>query len=131
MKLQIQKKHLSAAIALALTLTIAATLVTASPIVFGQFLPNARQVDVFAYAAPNIVGKGQSTFITGWVYPAPSNTSESYHGLKFTFKKPDGTSFNVTRDSFLAGTVEYSLIPDQVGNWSVTLWLPGDLKYLN
>ena len=94
-KLKIQKKQLSAAIAFVLTLTIAATFITALPVAFGQFLPNARESHLYCSAAPNPVGKGQNVFIVGWIYPPPSDNWRIYYNVTLTIT----SSLNLTEPS--------------------------------
>ena len=62
--MKIQKKRLSAAIALILMLTITVGFV-ALPTAFGQFLPTARETDAWCSVSPNPEGKGQPVFIVG------------------------------------------------------------------
>src|SRR4030067_1546756 len=100
--MKMQKKQMSAAIALALTLTIAATFITSVPVAYapgGNQLQGVLQTHIYVSASPNPVGKGQNVFFAGWVWPAPSNAILAYHDLTFTFTKPDGTKLNVTTDS--------------------------------
>ena len=124
LQIKMKRKHLQTAITLALMLIVAIVLPVSA-----QWLPDASEVDVYVCASPKLVGLGQNVFISGWVWPVAS--MDIYRDLTLMITKPDGTTFNVTRDTYLAETVEYTLIPDQVGNWSVVLSFPGDLVHLD
>jgi outer membrane protein assembly factor BamB len=125
--MKIEKKRLSAAIALILTLTM----ITALPFAYGQFLPNARESFAFVAASVDVIGKGENIVITGWVYPPPSVQYEWYTDYKFTVTKPDGTTLIRTMNSSIDATASFNFVPDQTGNWSVVLDFPGDLVRLN
>jgi hypothetical protein len=130
-KLKIRRKHLSAAVALALTLTIAATFIIALPIASGQFLPDARESFAYAVEFPNPVGKGQSCVITGWVYPPPAVSGEPYYNFTYTITKPDGTKeTRLIPVTVVDGTATFNYVPDQVGNYTVVLSFPGDFDHL-
>src|SRR4030067_576135 len=128
MKLQIQKKQLSTAIALALTLTIAVPLISAP-----AFAQAKRKCTAYISVNPHLLGLGQQMTINGWVLPARSSAEFTYllyEGLVVTFTRPDGTTdvfANMTSDWI--GGVLVTYVPDKLGNWSVTLFSPGDGLY--
>jgi hypothetical protein len=86
--------------------------------------------DVWAMLAirpyPN-VGLGQDILINAWLTPPPYTDRQNYQDYKFTFKRPDGTSYVVgPMDSEGPATVWFNLPLDQLGNWSITMDFPGD-----
>jgi len=126
--MELQKKHLAAAIALVLVLTIVAPLMTA----FAQeWTDNARDTWAYVAVSPDPAGKGQTVYFVGWIYPPPSSSGQLYEEMKFTVTKPDGTKIYKTQSSSVEATSGFNLVVDQVGNWTLQLSFPGDLVRLN
>jgi outer membrane protein assembly factor BamB len=110
-------------VAFVLALTIAASLITALPVAFGQ-----EKIVMAASAAvfPNPVGINQSVMIEGSVYPAPTPYGAIYHDLNFTITKPDGTKVTILHDSDERGEYDFDYVCDQLGTWRVDVSWPGD-----
>ncbi len=73
--MKIQKKQLSAVIAFALTLTIAATFISALPAVSAVPATKIKNI-AYIYAEPNPVGIGQAIYILGILTPAPKRNEK-------------------------------------------------------
>src|SRR3990170_3023761 len=84
--MKIQKKQLSAVIAFALMLTLAATFITALPVTLGQ-----TQILITTYIWPWVgrttVGINQPMLIEGVLYPPPGYTINH----TYTIRAPNGT----------------------------------------
>src|SRR3989304_2922842 len=110
MKLKIQRKHLSAAIAFALILTIAAAFIICLPLAAAQI---ARKTTGYVSAIPKTVGIGKSVLISGWVVPPP-DVPWIFLGFYFDITKPDGTK--VTNGPYNTGgdgTAWATYVPDK------------------
>src|SRR4030066_1449671 len=96
--MKLQKKHLSAAIALALTLTIAATFITSVPVPAQMWTGTKISTKAWISETPNPVKLGGTVLITGWITPPPemyTTLSTRYFNFTFTITKPDGTKEEV------------------------------------
>ena len=128
--MKMQKKQLSAAIAFALTLILAATFITALPIAFGQFLPTARESVLLMLVHRRIQWeKVRACSLRAGSIHRRQYLAALYYNLTFTVTKPDGTKFNVTRNTLLLlERQSFNYVPDQVGNYTVVLSFPGDFS---
>jgi hypothetical protein len=127
-----------ATIALILILTIA-TLMTTMPAVLGQ--TTKTQSRGFVNVAPKIAGLGDSVVINAWTSPTPPLISgaagasgygigQPRYNYTYTFTRPDGTQDVVVGGpSFGEGSAWLFYKPSAVGNWSVTLYWPGDANF--
>jgi outer membrane protein assembly factor BamB len=133
-KLKIQKKQLSAAIAFALMLTIAVTLVA---------LPAANAhtpawtISTYAYinVAPNPVGVGQTAYVNFWLDKVPptveGNWGMHWHNMKVTVTKPNGDTETLGPfDSDAVGGAWTQCVPDQVGIYKFVFNFPGQTVVL-
>jgi outer membrane protein assembly factor BamB len=121
-KMKMQKRRLSAVIALALTLTMIAALIPILPTVSGAVTTYAQTA-----ASPNIVQVGGTVSIIGWVTPPPAVSGAWYFNYTFTITKPDGSTLTYFFDtSDVEATRQFHFAPDTVGTWSVVLSFPGD-----
>ena len=150
------KKIINTLIALILTITISVTIVspaigatvTYEGVVYTNFQPSGsirlpagvvpdKEYDVVPRLnlTPNPVELNTQLLINGWLSPALSPAR--YHtDYQFIVTKPDGTATTYYEDSFRAdGTAWLTIIPDQVGNWTVkfnffgSYWPPGNYSY--
>src|SRR3990170_7021321 len=120
--MELHKKHLSAAIAIALTLILAATFITALPTAFGQTVDSYS----FVFAYPPTVGLGEAAYIVGWIIPPPSRTGDFYYNFTFTITRPDGTTVDkFFPKSLTDATRSFNYVCDQEGTWRVVLSWPG------
>jgi len=115
-----QKKRLSAAIALALTLTIAATL-TALPAVDAQITWTTK---AYVACSPNPIGVNQTVWIGGWLTPSTPNiggVQYHYSGLTITIEAPDGiTIVQPVNTPYAEASGWFNFIPDIIGKY--ILW---------
>ena len=126
--MKVERKLLSAAITLALVLTIMTPMMTA----FAQeWTANARSSYAYCTMSPNPAGVGQTVYFVGWIYPPPSPSGQLYAEMKFTVTKPDGTKIVRTERSSTEATAGFNYVVDQEGNWTLQLSFPGDLVRLN
>jgi outer membrane protein assembly factor BamB len=117
-----QKKQLSAAIALALMLTTAITLITSVPVAFG-----VQPATAFVFVNPSTITLGGTIYIVGWVSPQPAILNSRYYNFTFTITKPDGTTDPVlVPQSNVEGTHSFGYVCGQEGTWKVVLSWPGD-----
>jgi hypothetical protein len=139
-KLKIQKKQLSAAIAIALMLTLAATFITALPITLGQAVttPIAKiTMSGNLWEGPCISGINQNVFIQTVVSPMPLGYSQDqsksagniYKNLTFTITKPDKTTDKVTMDTDNRSECWFWYNCTQLGVYSVSRYFPGDADH--
>ena len=128
-KLKIPKKQVSAAIAFALMLTIAAT-IGALPIVSAH--TPAWNVATFAFISvwPNPIGVGQTVNINMWLDKVPPTAfwiyGDKWYNFKIEVTKPDGTVDTLgpfTSDDI--GGYHISYTPDTVGTYYVQFFFPG------
>jgi outer membrane protein assembly factor BamB len=133
--MKIQKKRLSAAITLALTLTMIVAFMT--PLVtFGQdkiamTMTNTRY--------PTIVGINQNVLLIAWLRPTvmSAQTREFAtgpyrainHNFTFIITRPDGTVENVTTDTNIYSQAIIRYNSTQLGTYSWSTYWPGDATY--
>jgi outer membrane protein assembly factor BamB len=124
-KMKVQKKRLSAAIAIALTLIIAATFISTLPVAFSQVkIPMTARIGVPG-DVPYYRGVNQTVRIQGLTFPPPGYSVD--HTYKIT--KPDRT-FDVivnASDELAESWIEYT--PDQVGTYTVKISWAGDATH--
>src|SRR3989304_2538817 len=75
-KMKIKKEHLSAAIAIALMLTIAATLMTCLPAANAVTAVPDRPTGAYISTNPDLLGLGQELTVNMWVYPSPNGPNQ-------------------------------------------------------
>jgi hypothetical protein len=122
--MKIQKKRLSAVIAIALTLTMIAALV---PSVTLAQAPKAVFTQACISITPRVAGLGERVLITGWVNPPREVSGEVYANYTFVITHPDGRKEIMTIDySNQDATASFGYVPDALGNWSVYLIFNGD-----
>ena len=125
-KLKIQKKQLSAAIALALMLTIFATLGTSVPNTYGQIITGqvlSTSANVNVVLKP--IGLGQVQMVRATMYPVLYSINHTY-----TITKPDGTKFTLVNASNVRTEESFvTFVCDQLGTWSVTISWTGDATH--
>jgi outer membrane protein assembly factor BamB len=134
--MKIQKKQLQAAITIALTLTIAATLLTAVPITLGQVAPKIATTAMVKMTPP-ISGINQNVLIEGVITPRPIGYSQDhslskkdvYHDLTFVIVRPDKTKENVVMDSDDRSEAWFWYNCTQLGTYNVTLTWAGDAQH--
>jgi outer membrane protein assembly factor BamB len=125
-------------IALILTLTFAATLLTL-PIVTAHDPPKEIPTYAFIVASPNPVGAGQTAFVVFWVvglpagYPATAAGVGGYRWSNMTVEitMPDGNTQTVgpiTSDP--TGSSWTSITPDQVGTYKFDFYFPEQVMSL-
>jgi outer membrane protein assembly factor BamB len=138
----IKKKQMSVALAVALTLLLAATFIIEMPITSGA-LTSPQKTYAFISVKPKTVGLNQQLLVNSWIYPlAFSPTPFLFQDLTVTFTKPDGTTdtfkpqegqtgtaYDLTSaykpgQSELVGALYFYYVPDKVGTWSVKLNFP-------
>jgi len=125
-KSQVRANKTLYAIALILTLTIAASLITCIPVASAA----KRSVVGYVSVSPNIVGLGDSVTVVAWFVPTPlaiGSYYPVYKNIYVNFTKPDGTT--VTKGPFTSyqeGTIFTLYKPDKLGQWSATLTWAGD-----
>jgi len=118
-----------ASIALILTLTIAASLITCVPVASAK-----RSVTGFISVSPKIVGLGQTITVNAWISPPPLAIAglgiagyPVFEQLYVVFTKPDGTTVSKGPfKSYQEGTIFASYVPDKLGDWSAKLTWAGD-----
>ena len=124
--MKLQNKQLSAAIAIALTLMIAATFITALPVTYGR----APFVQAAVSVSPKVAGLGERVLITGWVNPPPVQNYEVYKNYTFVITHPSGTTEIKTIDySNTDATASFGFVCNEVGTWSVYLIFNGDASH--
>ena len=130
-KLRIRKKHLSAAIAFALMLSIAASTISIAPVT--ALIPTICSVSV----SPKVQQVEQYVLVNAWITPQARFTGPPdivgysvYGGFYVNITKPDGTvdTFGpkITDE---AATIYFTYIPTQTGNYSVTSYWNGDANH--
>ncbi|HLN46126.1 MAG TPA: PQQ-binding-like beta-propeller repeat protein [Candidatus Sulfotelmatobacter sp.] len=78
-----------------------------------------------------VVGIGQTLLVNAWIVPStskPPNSQLGYLGnYTITFTKPDGTKFDWKSEgiSFPDATMWFTIVPDQIGNWSAVFYFSG------
>jgi hypothetical protein len=93
----------------------------------GQSIPRRDAWAMLAIRPYPNVGLGQDILINAWLTPPPYTDRQNYADYRFTFTRPDGTSYVVgPMDSEGPGTVWFNLPLDQLGNWSIKMDFPGD-----
>ena len=111
-------------IALILTLTIAATLITAAPLAFGQLVKiNTAAVMGCPFQQPweNIRGIGQTVLLQVWMYPAPG-----YIDVEFTIEAPNETRITEVATADRTGEAYIEFLPDALGEWRARASWEGD-----
>ena len=126
----LEKNKMLYAIALVLTLTIAASVITSVPVVSAA----KRSVTGYISVSPKIVGLGQTLLVNAWISPPPLAIAGMgiagytvYKELYVVFTRPDGTT--VTKGPFTSyqeGTIFASYVPDKLGDWKAKLTFAGD-----
>ena len=121
-------RNINATITLVMTLVIATTIISVTPIATAQEKQTSRG---FISVSPKTIGVTQTLLVNSWVSPPPPwPPQEYYYNLSITFTKPDQTTETiVVPKSDEAGTVWFNYVPDEVGSWSVMLSWAGDAKY--
>src|SRR3990170_281264 len=133
--MKLQKKRFSAAIAFALTLTIAATFITALPFAFGQerIVVTDSMINVY----PFVVGINQKVLISGTVNPKPIgynrdhslSAKKIYNNFTFMITRPNKTVENVTMNSNDRAEAWFRYNCTQLGIYSVKLFWAGDAEH--
>ena len=126
-KLKIQKKQLSAAISLALMLTIVATLVTSVPNTYGQYsgLGQLLTSNIATFVLLNPIGLGQTQMVRSTIYPLAYSINHTY-----TITRPDGTTFTLVNASDVRNEEAFvTFVCDQLGTWKVTVSWLGDATH--
>jgi outer membrane protein assembly factor BamB len=83
------------------------------------------KMDPYLSFRPNPVGVGQPILVNVWTVPGPSFV-RYFTDLKVTLTKPDGTTDEVTFDTFRADSTGYfEYVVDQAGTWKLKLDIPG------
>jgi len=130
-------KSIATARAFVLMLTIAAALIAIVPVTAQE----KEETMGFVCVAPKIVGLGQQVVVTTWTYPQPPlipgaiaasgfGIGKPRYNYTLTFIKPnDQTDVVVMGPSFGEGTAFAIYVPDQTGDWSVTLYWAGDENF--
>ena len=119
-----QKKQLSAATALALMLTIVATLVTSVPNTFGQ-VGQLLSTTAATFIVLNPIGLGQTQMARTTIYPVAYSINHTY-----TITRPNGTTFTLVNASDPANEESFiTFVVDQLGTWKVTASWPGDATH--
>src|SRR3972149_7070313 len=106
-KMKLHKKHLSAAIAFALTLTVAASLISILPAAnaadYTDKTNTLRKTAAYLSVRPYTICVGQELLLNMWVYPPPRGpywymytNVTGFTGLSLTFTRPDGS-----KDTFM------------------------------
>ncbi len=123
------------------TITIAFTtfllLATASPMIaIISAQPTKTNSYAFASASPKVSQIGASVLITGWTSPTPPDApmgagTQVYYRFNYTvtLTKPSGAQVTKICSAYSDGTFYFSYTPDEVGNWTVKLYWPGDSKF--
>jgi hypothetical protein len=84
----------------------------------------------FSFATPQLIGKGQTVWVVGWVSPPTGVSNQKYANLTLVLTKPDGTVVNKFFDfSDVGAAVNTQYVCDKVGTWSVMLSWPGDATH--
>jgi hypothetical protein len=130
------KKHLSTAIAIALTLILMAPLITTLPVGYSQLAQEKIGMTADTYVLPQgayngsiraVVGINQNVSITGILYPRPIISGDVYKNVTFRITRPNGTQFYFFKDTNVHAEVDYfDITMDQLGTWSVRMSWDGD-----
>lgn len=124
-KLSPQRKHTMIAIALILTLTASALMVS---------MPTTKAADIATYAfisvAPNPVGVNQETNVIMWLSNVPPTASgaqgDRWENLTVTVTNPDGTKQIMGPfRSDAVGSCYITFTPDKVGTYTFQMHFPG------
>ncbi len=89
--MKIQKNQTHNTIALFLILIFAVSTLTIAPAAFAQ---TKIATKAFAFANPQLLGKGQTVWLVGWVSPPTGSGNLKYQNLTLIITKPDGTTAN-------------------------------------
>jgi outer membrane protein assembly factor BamB len=121
--MKIQKKRLSTTIAFALTLLLAATLITALPLTFGQTFEDRMQFQTLVVY--DTLGVNQEQVVRIVMLPRPVVT-DRYYNVSLTVTKPDGTNdfFNITTNT--RAEYDWYYVCTLTGSYSILLSWPGD-----
>ena len=123
-------------IALVLILTITATLITGLPFVNAQ--ETMKTTFIYAAAAPNPIGVGQTTLVVWWIDIVPPTNNllggswsdfNRWHDISVEITKPDQSKQTMgpyTSDP--VGGSWFTYTPDQVGDYTFQAIWPGELK---
>jgi hypothetical protein len=128
--MKLYKKQLSTAIAIALTLTIAATLI-ALPIANAHTPAWDIKTNAYVTAAPNPIGVGEYTTLVCWVDENPptatGHTGQFWEGYKLDITKPDGSKQTIGpwTERSATGSDWQTFVPDQVGTYTIVFSWPG------
>ncbi len=68
------------------------------------------------------IGLGQELLVNAWITPPPITARDTYEGVEFTIKKPNGEiAYNWKQETECPGVLWWQYYFDQVGNWSITM----------
>jgi outer membrane protein assembly factor BamB len=112
-------------VALFLASIMVATIITSAPVGLGQIPPPILSWS-YCDAIPDTIGLGQWIYIVGWVNPPPPHFFEIYYNYTFTVTDPDGVTYTHKTDSDSPGTASFGHQCNKLGEWSATLYWPGD-----
>ena len=124
-----KKKAISVLIALILSFTILAPMTFLSS---AQFMGTINYYYAYPSATPNPINVGGTVYIAGWVSPPPYVAGNVFNNYTFVVLRPDGktdTQYFATSDN--DGTRSYSYQCTEAGNYTVTLYFPGDATHTN
>ena len=128
-KLRIPKKQVSAAIAFALMLTIAVTLV-ALPIAYAHTPAWTIATFAFVAPAPNPIGVGQTGTIVMWLDKVPPTAfwqfGDRYEGFMLEITKPNGGKDTLgPYESDDIGGISHIYTPTEAGTYHLKFSYPG------
>jgi hypothetical protein len=124
--MKMSKNKTATLFALFLMFAMASSLV-ALPAVEGAVTIMDVKTYAYIYAQPNPAGVGQKVLVHVWVEPLLPTADDVFHGYMITITNPDGT--NETQGpltSFKDATAYISYTPDTTGNYTFTLYYPGE-----
>ncbi|MFB3888027.1 MAG: PQQ-binding-like beta-propeller repeat protein [Candidatus Bathyarchaeia archaeon] len=122
------RKNIAATAALFLIALTVISAVSFLPVAFAQ---TKVRTTAFAFANPQLVGKGQTVWLVGWISPPTGVGNQKYANLTMTVTKPDGTTKTVFFDlTDVGAAVNTNFVCDQAGTYSVKLTWAGDARHL-
>ncbi len=81
----------------------------------------------FSYAFPQVIGVGQTVYLSGWISPPMATANTFYYNLTMIVRCPNGTEINkFFNHSDVGAGVNTPLVCDALGTWSMSLKWPGD-----
>ncbi len=84
----------------------------------------------YSFATPQLLGKGQTVWVVGWISPPTGVSNQKYANLTLVLTKPDGTIVNKFFElSDVGAAVNTQYVCNNVGTWSVYLSWPGDATH--